>query len=351
MFKLTGAVALAGTAGCSNILQQKEKPAKGPWDLKPYVRDEDRNFFERELSSFVPERIFDAHCHLHPPGFGNFMKESGVGYKEYMQLADALYPGRKVAAFFLGSSGKEASEWTSRHTAVDPLCRGAWRIRLDDDPEWMRQEIRRLGLSGLKCYHTDAKAKPTWEADIPQYLPEQFVRIAHEEGLAIILHMVKSRSVADAGNIHWIRNYCKTYPNMRLILAHSARAFQPGHALEGLPQLVGLDNLYFETSANPEPIAHEAIIRIFGHKKLMYGSDFPVSHMRGRSMAVADTFIWLYHDAPVWKLNDTPVKPVLVGLEVLRSIKWACWSARLDDSAIEDIFYNNAARLFGIDKS
>ena len=160
--------------------------------------------------------------------------------------------------------------------------------------------------------------------------------------------MVRSRAAADASNIHWIRHYCEKYPDMNLILAHSARGFQPAHNLEGLSQLTGLDNLYFDTSANCEPIAHQAIIRILGHEKLLYGSDLPVSHIRGRHVAVADSFLFLDQDTPIWEAKYMKIEPVLLGLEHLRSIKWACWSERLSDIAVEDIFWNNAARLFGL---
>ena len=165
----------------------------------------------------------------------------------------------------------------------------------------------------------------------------------------ITLHMVKSRAVADPANIHWIRHYCEKYPHMRLILAHSARGFQPAHNLEGLPQLMGLENLYFDCSANCEPIAHQSILRIMGHKRLLYGTDCPVCFYRGRSVAAGDTFLWLYGDTPVWEEKHTPIQPVLIGLEHLRSLKWACWSERVSDRAVEDIFWNNAADLLGID--
>ena len=135
---------------------------------------------------------------------------------------------------------------------------------------------------------------------------------------------------------------------MKLILAHSARGFQPTHNLEGLPHLTGLDNLYFDSSVNCEPIAHEAIIRLFGHERFMYGSDYPVSHIRGRSLGAGDTFLWLYDDSPVWEEKHQTIQPMLVGMEHLRSIKWACWSLQLSDSAVEDIFWNNAARLLGV---
>jgi hypothetical protein len=85
-----------------------------------------------------------------------------------------------------------------------------------------------------------------------------------------------------------------------------------------------------------------------GHKKLMYGSDFWVSHLRGRPVAAADSFLWLYEETPVWNENHRQITPALVGLEHLRSLKWAFWSARLSDSQIEDIFWNNAASLFSV---
>ena len=316
----------------------------------------DTAFFDRELATFVPARVFDAHCHLHAPDHVAVDVPGlppTVGQAEYRRLIDSLHPGRQVTPLYIPFPSKResmnmANAWIARNVAADSTARGLFFVRPEDDPEWVRDEVCRLGLHGLKCYHTMAAATPTWEADIPDYLPEPLVKVAHEQGWVITLHIVKARAVADPGNIHWIRHYCRTYPNMTLILAHSARGFQPAHNLEGLPELTGLDNLYFDTSANCESVAHEAIIRIIGHDKLMYGSDFCVSHFRGRSLAAADSFLWLYGDAPVWGQKHMKIDPVLVGLEHLRSLKWACWSARLSDAQVEDIFYNNAARLLGL---
>lgn len=319
-----------------------------------FLRPEDRAFYERELATFVPDRIFDAHTHLWQETHASWKVDGHVGevgYPEYTRLIDGLHPGRRVAALFIPFADRPdllpaANAWVAQN--LRPDCRGLFFVKPDDDPEWVRQEVRRLGLHGLKCYHTMAPVKPTWEADIPAYLPEPLVAMAHREGWAITLHMVKAQSTADPGNIHWIRHYCQRYPDMKLILAHSARAFQPAHGLAGLPQLQGLNNLYCDTSANCEPIAHQAVIRYLGHQRLLYGSDLPVSHMRGRSLGAADSFLWLYEDTPVWGEKHQAVKPVLVGLEHLRSLKWACWSERLTDTQIEDLFWNNAATLFGV---
>jgi len=316
---------------------------------------QDVEFFARELEDFLPDRIFDAHCHLwNVPGA--FLGLDAVGYDEYTALIRDVHGDRTAGALFipfwkdLGDAGiASANTWTAQATGVNPNYRGIYFIRPTDDPEAVREDVRRLGLHGLKCYHTAANVNPTWEAQIPDYLPESFVKVAHEEGWVITLHMVRSRGCADPGNIKWIRHYCENYPNMTLILAHSARGFQPTHNLEGLPHLKGLDNLYVDSSANCDPIAHQSVIRILGHDKLMHGTDLPVSHMRGRSVPVADTFLWLYEQTPVWVEKHLTINPVLTGLEHLRSMKWACWSERLTDTQVEDIFWNNAARLFGVD--
>jgi glutamate-1-semialdehyde 2,1-aminomutase len=318
----------------------------------------DREFFERELASFVPDKVFDAHCHVWIDGETHCQVPDfpgNVGYDEYLRLMGDLYPGRETAALFLSFANSARPERTdlinkfvAEQTHSHPAFRGSFFVRPTDDPEWVRQEVQRLGLHGLKCYHTFAAKKPTLEANIPEYLPESFVKVAHEEEWPITLHMVHSRACADAENLYWIRHYCETYPQMRLILAHSARGFQPAHNLEGLPHLKGLDNLYFDTSANCEPMAHQAIIRILGHERLMYGGDLPVCHFRGRSVAASDSFFFVEEDAPMWKGKQMTVEPVLLGLEHLRSIKWACWSEGLGDRAVEDIFWNTAAELFNV---
>lgn len=322
------------------------------------ANDQDRAFFERELDSFLPDRIFDAHAHLMKEGTHKFNVKgtpATTGYDEYQFFMRDIHTRRHTAALFLpGFSADmkdklpEANAWMGEQTAKGKDCVGAFFVCPEDDPEWVRQEVRRLKLHGLKCYHVMSPTKPTFEAEIPNYLPERLVKVAHEEGWFITLHMVKRRAVADPGNQHWIRHYCKNYPNMKLILAHSARGFEPAHNLEGLETLKGLDNVYFDSSANCESIAHQSIMRILGHKRLMYGSDFQISHLRGRSLAINDYFIWLYEQTPVWGDSANETQPVLVGLEHLRSMKWACWAEKLSDKEVEDVFWNNGAELFGL---
>jgi glutamate-1-semialdehyde 2,1-aminomutase len=320
----------------------------------------DREFFDRELASFLPDRIFDAHAHLWRNDCVSWSiggTGEDLGYAQYMSAVQDIHPQRTTKALFIPfvtpdnkAKTAAANQWIAEQIHPDSACRGLFFVRPEDDPDWLRDEVRRLGLHGLKCYHTMSATTPTWEAEIEAFLPERLVKVADEQGWVITLHLVKARAVADPANIACIRRYCERYPNMKLILAHSARGFQPAHNLEGLPKLTGLANLYFDTSANCASLAHQAILRIIGHDKLLYGSDLPVSHLRGRSLPAADSFVWLYAESPVWGEKHAKIDPVLVGLEHLRSLKWACWSERLTDGQVEDVFWNNAARLLNVEQ-
>jgi predicted TIM-barrel fold metal-dependent hydrolase len=327
-----------------------------------HASEADRELFARELDSFVPDVICDAHMHLWaktqlpPTGWEAFrqVEEDVIDLAAYQRRMAELLPGRRVAGGLIlpgavAATGEQLSsqnELVSSQITAHNGWRGALLVSPEMDPEYVRGEVRRLRLSGLKCYHVRSGKAVTWDADIPDYLPKAQVKVAHEERLCITLHMVKARAVADPSNQHWIRTYCETYPDMQLILAHAARGFNPYHAIQGLAALRGLSNLWCDMSAVTDVGACEAIIELLGHDRLMYGTDFPVSHLRGRCVAVGDSFVWLYEDTLSWDtVSFQPVRPVLVGLESLRVLKQAAWHQRLTDSQIEDIFANNVRRL------
>jgi glutamate-1-semialdehyde 2,1-aminomutase len=216
------------------------------------------------------------------------------------------------------------------------------------DPEETRYEARRLGLIGLKVYHTFVTTQPSWNADVPQYLTEEHVRVADQEGWTITLHLVKDRALADSRNQQCIVHYCRKYPRMKLILAHAGRGFNPFHTIEGIHALKGLRNVWCDTSAVTEAGGFEAIIETLGHERLLWGSDYPISHLRGRCVAIGDRFLWLYEDSLDWDHVErhSNIRPVLVGLESLRALKLAATRMRLNDSQIEDIFcYNTKTML------
>ena len=171
--------------------------------------DYEREFFASQLDSFLPDRVFDAHTHLWRKEFVEWSVPGGpddVGYPEHCELMQgpAPRPPHRGPVPALGSPRRRrqlpAAERVGRPSRR--RCFGLPRHVLrqtGDDPEWVRQEVKRLGLHGLKCYHTMAAVKRPGEAEIPDYLPETAGEGRREEGWAITLHMVKSRAAARPG--------------------------------------------------------------------------------------------------------------------------------------------------------
>lgn len=331
------------------------------------LNDEDRALLARSVAPLLPDRIFDAHAHLYrhahygaagpPPLFAGTPAEVGLARFE-RDIAWLHGAGRTVGGLFFGLAftGERAANdaFVAAETAAG-RARGVHAlpqliVSPDDDPEQVREAVRRGGFVGLKPYHTMARvAGPTWHAPMEAFFPEPLARVAHDEGLTVTMHLVLARALADPANQAAVRHYCERYPNMRLILAHAGRGFNPWHTIEGVAALAGLDNLWFDTSAVTEAGGFEAIVQTFGHTRLLYGSDFPVSHLRGRCVAMGDSFHWIYADGPTLGERHGDVRPVLVGLESLRALALACRRLRLSDAQIEAIFYHNAAQLFSLE--
>lgn len=322
------------------------------------VTDWDRELFGRELQSFVPPKIFDAHAHWYrvdhfPADATPALAKSGpaiAGSVAFDQALGELMPGRTNEGLFFPFPHAQvavdaANEFLHQELLHRPGSRGQMLITPGQDPEFIRQEVRRCKFRGLKCYHVFSPRRPTFDSLIEEFLPESQVRIAHEEGLTITLHMVRPRALADAANQATIRRYCEHYPNMQLILAHAARGFNAHHTILGIDSLRGLANVWFDTSAVTDCGAIEAILRVFGHRRLLYGSDFPVSHLRGRCVALGDSFLWISAENTNLAVPYGELQLALVGHEALRALKVAALSTRLLDSQVEDIFYGNAAAL------
>lgn len=323
------------------------------------VTAQDQELFHRELDTFVPPRIFDAHAHLYcadhfPQDAVPPLVRSGprvAGFEAFQQCIGQLTPGRHTTGLFFPFPHAQVDVPASNAFLQQELAQrggafGQMLITPQHDPEYIREEVRRCGFVGLKCYHVYSACVPSFDARIEDFLPEAQVRIAHEEGLSVTLHIVRSRALADTANQDTIRRYCRNYPGLRLILAHAARGFNPHHTLLGIDALRGLDNVWFDTSAVTDSGAIEAIIRTLGHQRVLYGSDFPVSHLRGRCVALGDSFLWISADNTDLRVPYAQLDLALVGHEALRTLKVASMALHLSDTQVEDIFLHNATALF-----
>ena len=250
---------------------------------------------------FVPPHSFDAHAHLYrdvdasdslPRGLED--SQGHVGWQAWRNgLKQWMGDKASTGGLFFTNPKPElqraaANQFVADQVTSHPDSRALMLIHPQDDPVQVEACIESSHFVGFKIYHVYADRKDTFHAECHEFLPEWAWEIADQRNLAIMLHMVRSRALADPANQQTIRSHCLKYPNARLILAHAARGFCAAHTVEGIASLRGLENVYFDTSAICEPAAYEAILRVFGPSRLLFGTDFPVSQIVGRCVSIAD---------------------------------------------------------------
>jgi glutamate-1-semialdehyde 2,1-aminomutase len=317
----------------------------------------DRELFDRKLRNWMPPDAFDAHAHLYDcrhlvPGSTaeSFHGDPAARYATYVERNTAWMGDRcPSGALFFPFPVKtcvmqEINRFLYDELQTAPASRGLMMIRPDDDPAVVQAQVRRENWAGFKVYHVYANREHTFHADSEEFLPDWAWELADADGLLIMLHMVLDRAIADERNQRYIREHCIRYPNARLVLAHAARGFCGAHTVEGIHALRGVENVWFDNSAVCEATAVEAILRTFGSTRVLFGTDFPVSEMRGHAMSLGDGFWWLYEkdvDFSQWTLG----RPTKVGLQSLLALQQACRTFALRDGEIENIFGRNICQL------
>ncbi len=320
----------------------------------------DLSIVARELNGFVPPRVFDAHAHFYDAShFAEPQKieKDGLarcGWDVYRELMSHMLPDRELSGLFfampsVGLDVDAANDFTLQEVRRDARSRMQLLITPATPAEELERRIADPRMVGLKVYHYYTDCKPTFDASISAMVTEEQLQVADAHRLTITLHMVRQRSLADPGNQQALRDYAGRYPNIRWILAHAARGFNVYDLQEGIDSIRDLETVYFDTSAITEAEAIGIVIETFGTERVMYGSDFPVSHLRGRCITIADSFFWLTPDNVDTKTPYGEIAMCWVGVESLRAHRLACQRLRLKDADVEGLFHNNAARLLEVD--
>ncbi len=313
----------------------------------------------KELDEFIPENIFDAHAHIYRCKDLNLSTEGIFPqcpdeaeidiFRE--NIIKVLGKVPKKVLFMPYPSLKcnidNANNFLMSQLNLFPENKGLILVTPDYPEEKVDKYLENNRIVGFKPYHVFSRYKPTFDSPIDMFVPEWVWQKANEKRLTITLHIVKDKALSDKENITQIREKCERYPNITLILAHAGRGFHAPNTVKGIKALRGIENIRFDSSGICEESPIKAILNDFGPGKLLWGSDFPVSHIRGKCVTMGDGFIWNQFNTINWNNLGSPCNPTLVGIESLRALKEAVDDFGLNKSDIEDIFYNNAESLFG----
>src|ERR1700729_2773709 len=115
------------------------------WELRQY----DREFFHKELDSFVPQKIFDAHAHLYRKSHWGRPTTMDAGpdpvtLEEFRSQMEWITPGRQTNGLFFGvgfhDGFNDSNEFVGEQIAKDRACYGHLLVSPKMDPEQMREE-------------------------------------------------------------------------------------------------------------------------------------------------------------------------------------------------------------------
>ncbi|MDP6523390.1 MAG: amidohydrolase family protein [Kiritimatiellia bacterium] len=325
----------------------------------------DRKIFDRELREFLPSKVFDAHVHFFDhsclvpgtsfPSSHPYSKFGGTfGPSQYLEWAEGALPGVELYANHFGHPGMEsdrdASAAYSGRISDNRQFFGLALVAPADTAERARRRVEQNQLVGFKPYPNFVADKPVGEVTVHDMLPAAQMEVANELGLAIMLHIPRPGRLADPVNQVQMVELCRRYPNARIIFAHIGRAYFLSNVVGFLDGIAACPNAYIDTAM----INHEGVLEYalqnFPRDRILFGADAPFSLLRGKSVEINNQYAYLmgedYDIGTVIFDTDHAVTFTTFFYEQLRGIRLAAERARLEQRDIEDLFFNNADRLF-----
>ncbi|MCB1244615.1 MAG: aminotransferase class III-fold pyridoxal phosphate-dependent enzyme [Verrucomicrobiae bacterium] len=320
----------------------------------------DQRLLHRCLDGFVPDRVYDIHAHLfHTRHFAEGKRpvfldaDRGYGRRDFDEAMARWMPDRVVEGLFFGypSAGNDRAgenAWLLEQVGPSVGTSASRALVLaapSDDPAEVRRLLSTGAFVGIKPYRLYADVPDTREATIESFAPEWMWEACHDHDGVLVLHIMLAGGITDPRNVETIRRLCRRYPRCRLVLAHVARSFNYRQAREGLGALVDLDNVVVDTSAVTQTGAFRAALEILGPRRVLWGSDYMVSELRGACFTQGDGFTWVYADDDSAKDLTIFGSHTLVGIESLLCLREACEDTGMNDGDVGDIFHDNALRL------
>jgi hypothetical protein len=280
--------------------------------------------------------------------------------EDLLQTYALLLPEQTVTPLIFGSPRREVVlEQTNAYVS------GAARAHdlpglLVSTPAWSAEEVARRvedgGFLGLKPYFSFAPAHiPADEITIYDFLPSVHLEVADARGWIVMLHIPRSGRLRDPLNLTQMIEIEARYPNVQLIIAHIGRAYCEPNVGDAFNVLKDTERMMFDFSANTNAWVMERTLRTFGAQRVLFGSDLPILRMRMRRICEDGVYINLVPPGLYGDVSDDPHMREVSSEEVERltfflyeellAFRRAAVMVGLTPADLEDVFYNNAARV------
>jgi predicted TIM-barrel fold metal-dependent hydrolase len=228
-------------------------------------------------------------------------------------------------------------------------------------PEWSAEEFERQivdgGFIGAKVYLSFAPANlKASEVQIFDFIPRHQLEVLHRRGWILMLHIPRPARLRDPVNLEQLLEIDARYPNAQAIVAHAGRAYCPEDIGDAFERLTATRNLRFDISANTNETVFLGLIQAVGARRILFGSDLPITRMRMRRICEDGRYVnlvprGLYGDVsgdPNMRAIDLPEADQLTLFlyEEIDAFRRAAEAARLSKEDIADVFHRNAEKMF-----
>src|SRR5882757_4062084 len=247
------------------------------------LSERDRLLIASRLEGFIPDEIYDIHAHPYEPS--HFAPDAWpwingggrLGCADHRNALLQYMPVKKIHGLYFAmphrtADNKAMNDFVREETKLNgsSLSRTLKVVTPHDDREQVARELRAGIYCGIKVYHVYADRPDTMNASITEFAPDWMWEILNETRGVLMLHMVRNGAVADPDNQREIRQLCKAYPNMKLVLAHIARSFNYRNGRSGLHTIADLENVVVDTSAICETESFRAVWEAFGPSRILW---------------------------------------------------------------------------------
>ncbi len=337
------------------------------------IKEVDRQYYSEHIEPFVPERIYDMHTHVYRKdltGDSGLASRRGPSWpslvakdnsiEDLMETYRLLFPGKVVTPLIFSSIKPE-----NRIDELNGYIQSVAASRdlpalLFADPAWpaaaFASRLEEGEFLGVKVYLNLA---PDYllgnEVRIFDFLPHQMLEVLNDMGLLVMLHIPRIDRLRDPVNLSQLLEIERRYPAVQLIVAHVGRAYCPEDVGGAFDALRDTEHMVFDISANTNTFVFQELIHAVGSRRILFGSDLPVTRMRMKRICENGTYVnlvpvGLYGDVRgdinMREVSGAEADSLSFFLyEEIRAFALAADREGLSTTDIEAVFHGNARRL------
>ncbi|HHX54444.1 MAG TPA: amidohydrolase family protein [Clostridiales bacterium] len=347
----------------------------------------DREEYE-SIKELLPPKMIDIHCHVWRNSDIDKSGDENKGPRRTVTWPDLvaaenpiedlfetyrlMFPGIEVTPLIFGTTGGSSSAPESmkpqnRYIAKVSKEHGIPALYYShprQSAEELEVAIKIGNFRGIKSYLDLSPAYlPEKEIRIYDFFPPEQLEVIDRMGGIVMLHIPRPCRLRDPVNIAQIIEIKQRWKKLRLIIAHIGRAYcvsDVGDALERLCACPDCDDLLFDFCANTNAEVMRQLLDAVGPKRVLWGTDLPITRMRMRRIEENGTYINLVppgmypSEVPDPHLREVceeeAEKITFFMYEEIKAMKQALENSKNaspEDAC--DIFYGNAARLLEIE--